>query len=181
MSRALQPFTPLQDLEARRNWAGPTIAGVLTEDLADFCQSGVSVILAARMPNGQPLAGIALAARIVEGGDMRVFLREPANAPLLAAFDRGSPIAATFSEPRNHRSIQIKGIRVRRAEMENGDADDVARQVRHLEDGLIFLNYTRRFAASYCSYRDDELAAITFRPTEAFVQTPGPGAGEQLA
>lgn len=180
MSRALQPSTPLEDIEARRRWTGPAVAGVLTEDLADFCQSGVSVILGARMPNGLPLAGIALAARIA-GGEMRIFLREPANAPLLAAFDRGSPIAATFSEPRNHRSIQIKGIRVRRSEMEDGDADDVDRQVRRLEDGLVFLNYTRRFAASYCSYRGDELTAITFQPTEAFVQTPGPGAGEQLA
>ena len=181
MSRALQPFTPLQDLEARRRWSGPAIAGVLTEELADFCQGGVSIIIAARSARGLPVAGIALACRITPAGEMRIFLREPANVPVLAALDKGSPLAVTFSQPRTHRSIQVKTPRAGRAEIEDGDLDAIARKMRLFEDELVLVNYSRRLAAFYCAYRDDEVVSVAFRPTDAFVQTPGPGAGEQLA
>lgn len=179
MSRAI-PFTPSQDIEARLHAAGPFIAGVLTEELAEFCQSGVSVVLGVSTISGQPIAGLALACRITSGGTMKIFLREPANVPLLAALAGGAPIALTFSEPRTHRSIQVKADRARQVELETGDLELVARQVAFFESELVFINYTPRFAAYYCAYRDDELVALELMPRHAFVQTPGPGAGEQL-
>lgn len=174
------PFTPSQDIEARRRSAGPIIAGVLTRELADFCESGVSVVLAVSTISGQPIAGLALACRITSEGTMKIFLREPANVPLLAALAGGSVIALTFTEPRTHRSIQVKADRARRVELESGDIERVARQVAFFESELVFVNYTPRFAAYYCAYRDEEVVALELSPRHAFVQTPGPGAGEQL-
>lgn len=180
MPRAQEPFTPSQDIEARRRWAGPVVAGVLTSELAAFCQSGVSVVLGARSAVGAPIAGLALACRITSEGVMRLFLRAPANQGLLAALAQGSPIAATFSEPRTHRSIQVKASSARQVPVEPLEFDEIARQVKIFENELIFVNYTPRFSAYYCAYRDEEVVAIEISPREAFVQTPGPGAGEQL-
>jgi hypothetical protein len=181
MPRALQPFTPFQDIEARRRWSGPVISGVLTEELAEFCESGVSVVIAAATADGLPIAGRAKACRIMPSGTMRIFLPAPANTLLLAAIGQGSPVAVTFSAPRNHRSIQVKSRAVRRVELEEGDLDRVERQVRIFDDELVFVHYTPRFSAAYTAYRPEEIVAIELSPADAFVQTPGPGAGEQLA
>ncbi|MGV3548376.1 hypothetical protein [Rhizobium sp.] len=181
MPRAPEPFTPLQDLEARRLWSGPVVAGVLTSELAEFCESGVSIVMAASGADGLPIAGKALACRILPAGRMRIFLSEAFNALLASAFDQGSPIAVTFSAPHNHRSIQVKATRVLRVPLEEGDGDAVARQVRAFEDDLVFVHYTRRFAKHYTAYKPEETIAIEVSPSEAFVQTPGPGAGEPLS
>ena len=181
MPRASQPFTPFQDIEARRRWAGPVVAGVLTEELAEFCQGGVSIVIAARSPDGMPIAGMAKACRITPEGRMRLFLAEPANRALLSAFGHGSPIAATFSAPRNHRSIQVKASSVRPAELGDGELAEIARQVKAFAGELVFVNYTPRFANAFTAYREEDIVAIEFAPDDAFVQTPGPGAGEQLA
>lgn len=181
MPRAPEPFTPSQDLEARRRWSGPVVAGVLTTELAEFCESGVSVVIAASTREGMPIAGRAKACRILPDGKMRLFLAEAFNAPLLMAFDHGSPIAVTFSAPHNHRSIQVKAHAVGRVELAEGDLAEVIRQVQAFEDDLVFVHYTRRFSQHYTAYRLEETVAIEFSPSDAFVQTPGPGAGEQLA
>ena len=181
MPRASQPFTPFQDIEARRRWAGPVVAGVLTEELAEFCQGGVSVVIAARTADGMPIAGIAKACRITPEGRMRLFLAEPSNRALLSAFAQGSPIAATFSAPRNHRSIQVKAFSARQTDLKDGELAEIARQVKTFASELVFVNYTPRFATAFTSYRQEEIVAIEFLPDDAFVQTPGPGAGEQLA
>jgi hypothetical protein len=180
MPRASQPSTPFDDIEARRRWTGQIIAGVLTQDFADFCQSGVSVVIAARAPDGKPIAGIAKACRITRDGRMRVFLAEPPNAALLSALEQRSPVAVTLSMPRDHRSIQIKALCAWRVDLEDNDLGEVARQVQAFAGELVFVNYTPRFAAAYTGYRPEEIVAIEFSPTAAFVQTPGPGAGEQL-
>ena len=111
---------------------------------------------------------------------LKIFLREPANVPLLAALAGGSAIALTFSEPRTHRSIQVKADRAKQVELEADDLALIARQVAIFESELVFVNYTPRFAAYYCAYRDEEVVALELSPRNAFVQTPGPGAGEQL-
>jgi hypothetical protein len=180
MPRATQPFTPDQDLEARRNWAGPVIAGVLTADLAAFCQSGVSIVLAATASDGLPVAGKGLSAIISAEGRVRVYLREGINLPLLAALEAGSGIAATFTEPRTHRSIQMKSKATTRLAVEPADLPEVARQIRHFGNELVDMSYTHRLVEHYCMYTDEELIVIEYLPSDAFVQTPGPGAGSQL-
>lgn len=47
---------PEDDIVARREWEGPTLAnGTLTPELAAFCQKGVAVILAT-CAGGRPIA-----------------------------------------------------------------------------------------------------------------------------
>lgn len=180
MPRAASPSTPSEEIEARRRWDGPVIAGVLTQELAEFCQSGVSIVIAASTADGLPIAGVARACRITPGGRMRILLSARANMALLGALARGSAFAATFSAPRNHRSIQIKALSARQVDPTVGELDEVERQVRTFTSELVFVSYTPRFAGAYTGYSLDDIVAIEFSPHEAFVQTPGPGAGEHL-
>ncbi len=182
MARAERPSTPEQELAALRATVGAVLPGsVLTPDLAAFCESGVSIIVGARAADGWPRAGMALAARVEAGGGVRLVLREPANRALLAAVGRGAGLAATFSRPRDHRSIQLKAAGGRVGPSGPEDAAEAARQAGILCEALQSVGYRAAFARLYCAFRPDELAAIAFRPEAAFVQTPGPGAGSALA
>ncbi len=49
-----------------------------------------------------------------------------------------------------------------------------------LGEELRDVDYTARFTAAFCAVDPDDLVAIDFDPTSAFVQTPGPGAGAEL-
>jgi hypothetical protein len=155
--------------------------GVLTAELAGFCQSGVSVIVGSRGGEGRPIAGLALACTINASGTVRLLLRGPANTGLLQALRDGAGIAVTFSEPRTHRSIQFKGTGARLVPGLPEDARAVARQSAIFRDELVSAGYPPVFASFYCAYRDEEIAAVEFTPEQAFVQTPGPGAGSALS
>ena len=121
---------------------------------------------------------------VVDSSGSMLAVRERVIAAAGAFAETSHPddriFALTFTEPRTHRSIQVKADRARRVELESGDLERVARQVAFFESELVFVNYTPRFAAYYCAYRNEEVVALELSPSHAFVQTPGPGAGEQL-
>lgn len=181
MARANDPATPDLEIAARRDWTGPTLAGgVLTPDLAEFCQSGVSICLGSRARLGGPVVGYGLACRIDSAGRVRILLHRPSNGPILQAIARGAAIAATFSKPFNHRAMQLKAARATVAEPTETDALVSGDQTAALAADLVDVGYAPAFAQGYVAFEPAELAAIDFLPERAFVQTPGPRAGSAL-
>jgi hypothetical protein len=181
MPRAEKPSSPLQELAARRSWTGPTLpGGVLTTELADFCQSGVSVVVASCDRTALPLVGRALACRIAPDGEMRVVLRESSNLRLLDALRDGARLAVTFTQPTTHRSIQLKAPGARLVAANASDAPAAIVQTAAFRRELMEIGYDDTFAAGYCGFETHDLVTITFRPEQAFVQTPGPSAGSAL-
>ena len=89
-------------------------------------------------------------------------------------------MAATFSQPGSHRSIQLKAPAAAAREAEPADAPAADAQSRVFRDLLIAAAYPDAFATTYCSAGGQPLVAIEFVPESAFVQTPGPGAGARL-
>ena len=173
--------TPTDELNARRNWTGPTLAnGVLTEAIAAFCQCGVGIAVASRDAEGWPVLSRGRGCRIDAGGRVRLVLRQGSGAALCEAIAAGRPVAATFSQPGSHRSIQLKAgsAEVRPAEPADVAAADAQSKV--FRDLLIAAAYTDAFATTYCSAGGQPHVAIEFVPEAAFVQTPGPGAGSRL-
>jgi hypothetical protein len=152
----------------------------LTAELTDFCQSGISIVLGSRSADGFPVAGRALACIIGPTGVVRLLLAQAPNRPLLAAIARGGAIAATFTRPQNHRSIQLKSSRARLGECAPHERSVVEAQCAGLVDELMGVGYSEPFAATYCAWKDRDLVAIEFAVEGAFVQTPGPGAGSAL-
>ena len=181
MPRASQPHTPDHDLAAQRAYvSGRPGPAILTPDLADFCQSGVSVILAASGPGEAPVAGIGLGCRVLREGKFRILLHRSGNDALLATAQRGGRVSATFSQPYTHRSIQVKGTVIAIATASDDDSAAATRQMAGLSDELLVIGEATEFANAYCYVDAADLVAIDIAPNAAFVQTPGPGAGAEL-
>ena len=171
---------PAEDIVARREWRGPTLAnGTLTPELAAFCQRGVAVILATCV-DGRPMAGRGFACQVDDAGTVRLLLRRTGHEALLAALRGGAPIAATFTQPPEHRSIQLKGKRATESAATVADGIALAVQSREFRDRMMALSYTEAMSNGYCFADADDLVAVDFVPDEAFVQTPGPSAGTVL-
>ena len=179
MARAQEPATPAQEVVSATERLAE--GSVLTRDLADFIQSGISIIVGSVGPDGRPIAGIGLACTVGAAGRIRLILRQPANAGLLAAIAAGGSLAATFSRPVSHRSIQLKARTARVAPVHPGDEDTVARQAERFRLELIAVDHGEALAELYVAHEPGELVALEFLPDRAFVQTPGPGAGARLA
>ena len=176
-----RPSSPSRELADRREWKGPTLAnGVLTEELAEFCQCGLSIVLASCDDVGRPVVGRGIACRIGADGRVRVVFREPPNTAFRQAIAAGAPIAATFTLPSSHRSIQLKAPRAELGPSAPPDGPSAMRQGRGFADDLVRSGYPERFALAYLRFEPYELAALEFLPTGAFVQTPGPSAGSAL-
>jgi hypothetical protein len=181
MSRAEFPATPADDIDARRDFRGPTVGGgILTPELAEFCQSGVFVVLASTAQPRRPVLAQGLGARIFGNGLVRVLVWRAAAEPVIEALATGGGIAATFSRPRTHRSIQLKGDSATVAPANADDEAQALAQSRAFADDLVSVGYLPEFASTYIRFVPGEVAAIDFRPTAAFAQTPGPGAGSAL-
>lgn len=181
MPRATQPASALEEVAARRRWAGPTLAGgALTPELVEFCLSGLSIVLASCDSAGRPLVGRGLACRIEDGGRMRVVLRRVSNRALLDAVESGGRLAVTFTQPSTHRSIQVKAQVATAAESDPADGPAAVVQTVAFRRELVDVGYSEVFAAAYVAFEPHELVALDFLPDQAFVQTPGPSAGSAL-
>ena len=181
MPRALHPSSPADELTDRRKWTGATLAdGLITEELAEFCQTGVSIVLGSQARSGRPLVARGLACRIDTDGTMRIVLREPSNAGLISAVTAGAAIAATFTKPETHRSIQFKASHASLLPITQEDGPATVTQTARLSAELMDVGYTKELALHYCAYEPFELCAIEFMPETAYVQTPGPSAGSAL-
>ena len=181
MPRASQPASASEEVVARQRWTGATLAGgVLTRELADFCTSGVSIVLASSEGVGRPVVGRGLACRIDDDGRMRIVLRRSSNRTLLQALEGGGRIAATFTQPTTHRSIQVKARGAAVAEPGIADGPAAVSQTLAFRRELVDVGYPDMFAAPYVAFEPHELVALDFLPEQAFVQTPGPSAGSPL-
>jgi len=109
-----------------------------------------------------------------------VFYDKARGDGVLEDFAGNGRIAVVFTQPSTHRTIQLKGAdagTVRTA------ASDLAFAREHREkwiEELCRLGYTREFSAAVWGPLPQALAAISFTPTAAFQQTPGPDAGQPL-
>lgn len=181
MPRADMPASPAQELEARRTWTGPFLAGgVLTGELATFAQCGVSIVLASCGPGLRPVVGRGLACHIDADGRTRIVLRRSSNPDILHALESGGRLAVTFTQPTTHRSIQIKSSGCRLAAPSAEDVKRAHDQTAAFRADLKATGYIDTFAAGYTRFAQDDLIVLECEPEEAFVQTPGPLAGSPL-
>jgi hypothetical protein len=155
---------------------------VLTSDLVSFCQSGQSIVLASSESDGSPTGGKAFACRFdLRTQTVRVTLPRAGNAPLLQAIAQGRGIAVTFSQPTTHKSIQLKGPSARIGTVRPDDKRDAAEQRAGFGRELVAVGYPEAFVQVFCGHDPRDLAVLSFTPTEAFLQTPGPNAGSALS
>ncbi|HET9644621.1 MAG TPA: hypothetical protein VFP68_15005, partial [Burkholderiaceae bacterium] len=93
---------------------------------------------------------------------------------------RNGLVAACFSRPSTHQTVQLKGRDARPALATPHDVAIARRCLDLLIDDLLPLGFERRMLEAFFWGDPADLIAIRFTPDAAFAQTPGPGAGAVL-
>ncbi len=165
-----------------RAMANSTLADqVLDGQHAEFIRGPVSINVAGRSTQNLPVVCRGFGCRISQ--DMRqvtVLLYAAQSARLRGAIADNGAIAVVFSRPTTHETIQLKGSDGRETPIAPSDHDLASAYQAAFADELISLGYDSAFARAMMLPPDSQLVAITFTPSSAFSQTPGPDAGRQL-
>ena len=155
---------------------------VLNDKWRAFIQGGVAVTVASRDAQNVPTLVRAIGCR-VEGNKQRVMILVTASQaePLLKAIRSTGTVAAVFTQPSTHISLQLKGSG---AVLARARAADV-RWSKTQQDAFVAdtssIGYPEDLIRAIFWSDPADLMVITFTPTAAFLQTPGPRAGESLS
>jgi len=101
-------------------------------------------------------------------------------APVLDAIEQTRTVAVVFSEPRSHKTIQIKSTDAVRGRTYATDRELLKRYTEAFVTDVCPLGYAEPGIRALLSCDPADIAAIRFTPQSAFLQTPGPHAGEPL-
>lgn len=150
-------------------------------ELAAFMQRGISLNLAGCGADLAPSVARAVGCRIDAGRtSVRLLVSQVQAACVLAHVRANGKLAAVFSEPATHRTVQLKAVD---AVVEAAGADDLAAVARYRDAFVAHLEplgFPPAIMGAMLACPDGDLCAIRFTPAEAFSQTPGSGAGQAL-
>ena len=153
----------------------------LDAEHAAFIQGGVSVIVATRDASLVPEVVRASGCRVSRDRRRVTVLLDPTRAErLLADVAANGMLAVVFSQPSTHRTIQLKGSDAASGTAGRRDRALLDVQRRAWIDDLRQIGYSEEFAEALWGPLPQALAAISFTPTAAFQQTPGPSAGQPI-
>jgi hypothetical protein len=151
---------------------------VISDELAGFLQSGLSINVATRDDELQAEGAVAWAVQIHDNRSrMTVFLPDNSARPLLRNLKAHPEIALLFDKPTSHRACQVKGRFISSRRAKAADRAEVERQLGGLSEDLEAIGIPRAMTAEW---RIWPCIAIELQATHFFEQTPGPGAGEPL-
>lgn len=150
-----------------------------SQDAAFLGIEHLSILAASSGPDNIPSVARALGCRLsTDHRELTLFFASAEAHDLLAHIRRNGVIAAVFSVPATHESLQLKGshAKVKRIAKTDLRIVDSHRQafVSHVEK----LGYPRPLIEALVDCNPDQLMTVTFTPSAAFSQTPGPNAGQ---
>jgi hypothetical protein len=161
---------------ARRQAATP-----LDVEHATFIQGGVSVVIASSDASLDPDVARGCGCRVSrDRRRVTVLLDDRRGERVLADFQSNGRIAVVFSRPSTHQTIQLKGTDASLVRPTAADRAIVAAHREMWVRELCQIGYLSAFAGAVWGQLPESLAAISFTPTAAFQQTPGPAAGQEL-
>jgi len=148
---------------------------------ADFLTGRVSILVGSCSAERLPSVVRAYGCRVAPDGDsVTVFLSVPQSERVLQDLQAGAGIAAVFSRPSTHETVQLKGERAHIAALVDGDRERMRAYGRSFSEEIAALGFQAPFNRLIMSGVEDEAVAVTFVPSAAFEQTPGPSAGQPL-
>jgi hypothetical protein len=141
----------------------------------------LSILAASRGPDNLPYVARALGRRF-SSDSQRLTLFFPAgdSRELIAHAAGNGMIAAVFALPSTHQALQLKGSDARVEKPQKSDWELVGSYCRAFIDHLVQLGYPGNIFEALMDVEPGDLAAVSFTPTAAFSQTPGPGAGRAI-
>lgn len=150
-------------------------------DLLALMVKGVSVIVGTCALDLRSGVMRAMGSSVTaDGGAVTVYLSRSQSGQLLRDIASTGRLSVLFTQPKSHRSVQVKGEGARIRDADASDQPALELYMASMEQELALIGYGSAFARAAYSYRLDDLAAVTFTPSLAFDQTPGPRAGDPL-
>ena len=157
------------------------LPSVLDPAQALFLAGPVAINAASRSPALVPSVARAYGCRV--GADRRtvtLFLAEARAGAMLRDLEEGGPIAAIFSRPKTHVSLQLKGERAEILPVTAADRQLMLAYSATFATEIMALGYAADFAQAMVRGCGEAAVGVRFIVGTAFEQTPGPRAGERL-
>ena len=151
------------------------------EDRAFLQIEHLSMVAASRSSKNIPFLARAVGRRF--GPDLRqitLFFSSADAQDMLERIAGSGMIAAVFSLPSTHQTLQLKGSDARIDKVLKNDVQLVASYRRAVVDQLEELGFARPLIDTMLACEPGDLSAVTFTPSAAFSQTPGPNAGRAI-
>ena len=156
--------------------------GLIPADLLAMMARGVSVNVASRDLAHRPSLMRAVGSKVSpDGRSITVYVSRRQSRQLVQDVAATGRIAAVFSEPATHRTVQVKSTRAVLRNAEAADEPVMAAYLVAMEHEIQRVGYAPALTRAMLAHRLDDLVAISFEPEQAFDQTPGPKAGAPLA
>lgn len=152
---------------------------MISAELVAYFESGVSVLVGTRDARLVPACARGVGVRVdAERDEMTFFLPEATAAETLANLAENGRVALCFSRPEDHRSIQVKGRVLESCPATAGDREKIERYRIALGQSWGWVGIPPRitFRLAFWPAR-----AVRVHVEAIFSQTPGPGAGAELA
>jgi hypothetical protein len=102
------------------------------------------------------------------------------SAPFIAALEQSRECGVVIGRPIDQRTIQLKGCDAVITAPARGDRKLAARWRERLADHFVPLGFPREHTHTYLGPADEALVVLSFTPTAACDQTPGPHAWAAL-
>jgi len=146
-----------------------------------FIRAGVSISIASCAAGGVPQLVRGIGCRVADdGSSVTIFVPEAKSQAVQRDIFATGRIAVAFSRPTTHRTMQLKSsdARVTAVQPEDLAVVDAYRDAFVAEVGS--LGFPEGMVRLLLACPPHEVVGLTFRPQEAFTQTPGPNAGKPL-
>ena len=144
-------------------------------------ERGVSAIVGSCSRALVPSVMRAVGSRVADDGRLiTVYMCRSQSAQLLKDVARSARLAAVFSQPSTHRTVQLKTRTARLREATEDDEPTLQHYLQGMERELTSIGFAAVYARAMLAYRLDDVVAIEFVPELAFDQTPGPKAGQPI-
>jgi hypothetical protein len=151
---------------------------VIDAELAEFLESGITILVGTRDAELRPETMRGVGAHVQAGGaELTVYLPETTATASVANLRDNGRIAVAFGRPADHRTIQVKGQVVEIAPADDEDRERIERYHSALAESWGFVGVPPRVTARLAWW---PCHRVRLRVEEIFVQTPGPGAGAPL-
>ena len=149
---------------------------------AAFVQSGVGMGIAASSRDAVPAHVRAIGCRVSpDRRRVTVFASSTQAEPVLRCIRDNGVVAAVFTDPLTHRTVQLKGRDAQVNGLAGGDVDIVEAYRTAFAKAVAPLSFDETLIRQLLFCPPADIVGISFTPTEAYSQTPGPKAGEPLA
>jgi hypothetical protein len=159
-----------------------TQSTLLSSDLIALISGGISTIVSSADAALRPSVMRAVGSTITpDGRTVTVYLARRQSLQILEDLSTTGRIAVVFSQPYSHRSLQLKGDHARSRPMEDSDLLLLTQYLHAMEREVSRVGFNPIFTQAMLGYTKEDVVAVSFEPTEAFDQTPGPRAGGSLA